>query len=71
MLLLPRIVLGVFTAQLHNNCRGADHIENSPSVVEACLPTSCLAMDIHITICIPVDGPVWPKHVVNLHGNID
>jgi hypothetical protein len=31
-------VLGVFTAPLHNNGRGADHMENSLCIVEACLP---------------------------------
>jgi hypothetical protein len=28
----------VFTVPLHSNGRGADHIENSISIVEACLP---------------------------------
>jgi hypothetical protein len=32
------IVLGVFAAPLHSNARGANHIENSLSIVEACLP---------------------------------
>jgi hypothetical protein len=37
-LLLHRIILGVFIAPLHRYGRGADHIENSLSTVEACLP---------------------------------
>jgi hypothetical protein len=37
-LLLSRIVLGVFTAPLHNKNRGAGYIENNLSIVEACLP---------------------------------
>jgi hypothetical protein len=37
-LLLSPIVLGVFTAPLHSNGRGADHIENILSIVEECLP---------------------------------
>jgi hypothetical protein len=37
-LLLCRMVLVVFSAKLHNNGRGTDHIENSLSIVEACLP---------------------------------
>jgi hypothetical protein len=37
-LLLSRILLGVFTAPLHSNGRGADNIENSLSIIEACLP---------------------------------
>jgi hypothetical protein len=36
--LLSRIVLAVFTALLHSNGPGADHIENSLSILEACLP---------------------------------
>jgi hypothetical protein len=47
--LLSRIVLGVFTAPLHSSGRGTDHIENSLSVVEACLPSRCLAIGIHVT----------------------
>jgi hypothetical protein len=34
--------LGVFTAPLHSNDRGADHIENNLSIVEECLPQTCL-----------------------------
>jgi hypothetical protein len=34
---LSRIVLGVFTAPLHSNGRGVDHIETGLSIVEACL----------------------------------
>jgi hypothetical protein len=54
-LLLLRIVLEMFTAPLHSNGRGADHIENSLSIVDACLPRArlpsrCLAMGIHVTI---------------------
>jgi hypothetical protein len=37
-LLLSRIVLGLFTAPLHSNGRGSDYIENSFSIVDACLP---------------------------------
>jgi predicted transporter len=51
---LFRIILGVFTAPLHSNGRGADHIENSLSIVEACLPSCCLAMGIHVTILSPI-----------------
>jgi hypothetical protein len=50
-LLLSRIILGVFTAPLHSNGRGADHVGNSTSVVEACLPSRCLAMGMHVTTC--------------------
>jgi hypothetical protein len=32
------VVLGVFTAPLRSNGRGADHIENNLSLVKACLP---------------------------------
>jgi hypothetical protein len=49
-LLLSRIVLGVFTAPLHSNDRGADHIEDSLSIVEAFLPSRCLAVGIDVTI---------------------
>jgi hypothetical protein len=34
-LLLSSIILGIFTAPLHSNGRGADHIENILSVVVA------------------------------------
>jgi hypothetical protein len=37
-LLLSSILLGVFTALLHNNGRGANHTENNLSIVEAYLP---------------------------------
>jgi hypothetical protein len=37
-LLWSRIVSGVFTAPLYSNGHGADHIENSLYIVEACLP---------------------------------
>jgi hypothetical protein len=37
-LLLSHIVLGVFTASLHSNGCGGDHIGNSLSIVEVCLP---------------------------------
>jgi hypothetical protein len=36
------IVLGVFTAPLHSNNLGVDHIENSISVVEVCLLRACV-----------------------------
>jgi hypothetical protein len=49
-LLLSHNVLGVFTAPLHSNGRGADHIENNLSIIEACLPSPCLAMVMHVTI---------------------
>jgi hypothetical protein len=54
-LLLSRIILFVFTAPLHSNGRGADHIENNLSIFEAftagtCLPSRCLAMSTHVTI---------------------
>jgi hypothetical protein len=48
---LSRVLSGVFTAPLHSNGRGANHIENSLSTVETCLPRRCLAMGIHVTIC--------------------
>jgi hypothetical protein len=48
--LLSHIVLGMFTAPFHSNGRGADRIENSLSIVEACLPSRFLAMGIHVTI---------------------
>jgi hypothetical protein len=34
---LSRNVLGVFTAPLHSNGRGADHEENRLYIIEACL----------------------------------
>jgi hypothetical protein len=37
-LLLPLIVLGVFSAPLHSNGRGADHIDNILTTAEECLP---------------------------------
>jgi hypothetical protein len=40
----------VFTELLHNNCRGADPVENSLSVIEARLQSRCLAMGILVTI---------------------
>jgi hypothetical protein len=36
-LIISLIVLGLFTAPLHSNGLGSDHIENSLSIVEACL----------------------------------
>jgi hypothetical protein len=53
-LLLSLTVSGVFTAPLHSNGRGADQIENRLSFVEACLPSRCLAMGIHVTISYPL-----------------
>jgi hypothetical protein len=52
---LSRIILAVFTAPLHSNGRGADHVENSLSTVEVfaaatCLSSRYLAMGIHVTI---------------------
>jgi hypothetical protein len=40
--LLSHIVLGLFTTPLHSNNRGMDNIENSLSVVEACIMDTCL-----------------------------
>jgi hypothetical protein len=37
-LLFPHIVLDIFTALLHGNGRGADHIENNLPIAEACIP---------------------------------
>jgi hypothetical protein len=47
-LLLSRIVLCVFTAPLHSNGCGANQIEKSPSIVEECLLSRCLAMGIYV-----------------------
>jgi hypothetical protein len=54
-LLLSCIVLDIFTAPLHSNGHGMDHIENILSIARAftagmCLLSCCLAMGIHITI---------------------
>jgi hypothetical protein len=55
-LLLSRIVLGVFTAPLHSNGRGADHTANRLSYcpgffkADTCLLSRCLPMGIHVTI---------------------
>jgi hypothetical protein len=40
----------MFTSPMSSNGRGADHIENSLSIVEACLLSRCLAMGIHVTV---------------------
>jgi hypothetical protein len=42
----------MFIKPLHSNGHGADHIENSLSIVEACLPSRCLAIDIYIYVTI-------------------
>jgi hypothetical protein len=52
---LSRVVLGVFTAPMYNNGRGADHIENKLYrwglfTAGMCLPSRCLAMGIYVTI---------------------
>jgi hypothetical protein len=51
-ILLSNIILGVFAAPLHSNGHGADHIEHSLCIVETCLPSRCLAMGTHITVCM-------------------
>jgi hypothetical protein len=61
------IVLGVFTAPWHISGRGADHIQNSLSVVEACLPSRCLAMGIHVTVLFGRNSV--SKELKTLHTN--
>jgi hypothetical protein len=44
--LLSSIILGVFTAPLHNNGCCADHIENSLPIVKACLPRGLFTVSL-------------------------
>jgi hypothetical protein len=55
----------VFSAPLHSNGRDKDPIGNSLSVFEACLPSRCLAMGIHVTIiCFLVMAVFTSQRVV-------
>jgi hypothetical protein len=61
-LLLSHIVLGMFTAPLYSNGCSVVHLENSLCVVEACLPSHCLAVGTHITLWLcNVGGSLFMK----------
>jgi hypothetical protein len=67
-LLWSHIVLGVFTAPLHSNGHGVDHIENSLSIVETFLLSRCLAMGLRVTIYIYILTRIKIKSALNLES---